>query len=89
MIMATLPNMTVSAVESEKRKRFLRVAGKRVTVALKALSVLERTWNVLSYEFKPVEAERTIAALEAAVDRVRTAIAGKPQLKEGFFDERD
>jgi hypothetical protein len=70
----------------DKRAKFLELAPKRMTKALKAIGLIR---NLSRYEFTPEEAEQMQKALHGEVSRVMQSFTASPGKKDvGFSFEQ-
>lgn len=67
------PKMTPEQRAQEKRTRFLTLAPKRTSNALKQLANVERCFNKATYTFTKEEAGKIVKALWDSVDSVARA----------------
>jgi len=99
-IMARSPRKVLSPQESTmakagreqaKKANFVKIARKRVTKAIKAISLLENLSNRGSYSFTAKQAAQIVGALDKAVATVVSRFAATPekQANTGFEFQDD
>lgn len=85
---ATLTDAQKVAKTAEKAAKFKKLGGKRVSVALDKIALLNNLANKASYEYSPEEVEKMIKALSASVQHVKNTfdavISGKKASTGGF-----
>lgn len=72
------------AVKETKSERFQRLAPRRVTKALKAISQVANLGNRATYEYSEQHAQRVIDALYAAVGEAKRRFQGSSVPDNGF-----
>ena len=77
------PNNAADAMET-KNEKFRRLATLRVNNAIKSIDLLTQLANPSNYEWDKGEAKDIITVIDAAVERMESALDGEPEDRDAF-----
>lgn len=75
----------LEAIMARKREKFVELAEKRVTRAIKDLRLIGNLANRNNYDFAPSDAEKIVAALERELKTLKGKFAGGIESSEVIF----
>jgi uncharacterized protein YceH (UPF0502 family) len=62
---------------SEKREKFVRLAEKRTTNAIKAIRIIGKLGNPFAYEYSDADTRKIVAALEQEIAGLKQRLSAK------------
>jgi ABC-type Fe3+-hydroxamate transport system substrate-binding protein len=77
--------MTATQVKSDSRAKFVELAGKRVTNALKAIRLIGNLSNRASYDYSKEDIAKIFAALNEEINSVRQRFEQPKDNRERSF----
>jgi hypothetical protein len=76
----------MEAIERSKRDKFLELANKRVSRAIKDIKLVGNLTNRKNYEYSEDEAKKIVKALQSEVDRVKQQFHSGAQSASNKFE---
>jgi hypothetical protein len=70
---------------SEKRAKFIELAERRTSNAIKAIEITGRLGNRANYEYSELDVRKIVAALEAAVETVKSKMNAPGKRSQTLF----